>query len=41
VVGVGRLDRAANGVAAIGLEVWSDRQLVATGISTALLLPLP
>jgi acyl-coenzyme A thioesterase PaaI-like protein len=41
VVGVGRLERAANGVAAIGLEVWSDRQLVATGISTALLLPLP
>ena len=41
VVGVGRLDRAANGVAAISLEVWSDRQLVATGISTALLLPLP
>jgi acyl-coenzyme A thioesterase PaaI-like protein len=40
-VGVGRLERAANGVAAIGLEVWSERQLVATGISTALLLPLP
>jgi acyl-coenzyme A thioesterase PaaI-like protein len=38
-VGVGRLERAANGVAAIGLEVWSDRQMVATGISTALLLP--
>jgi acyl-coenzyme A thioesterase PaaI-like protein len=39
VVGVGRLERAANGVAAIGLEVWSKQQLVATGISTALLIP--
>jgi acyl-coenzyme A thioesterase PaaI-like protein len=38
-VGVGRLERATNGVAAIGLEVWSDRQMVATGISTALLIP--
>jgi acyl-coenzyme A thioesterase PaaI-like protein len=39
VIGVGRLERAVNGVAAIGLEAWSDGQLVATGISTALLLP--
>lgn len=39
VVGVGTLERAANGVAAIGLQAWSDRRLVATGISSALLLP--
>ncbi len=40
VVGVGTLDRAANGLAGISLEAWSDGKLVAHGISTALLLPL-
>jgi acyl-coenzyme A thioesterase PaaI-like protein len=39
VVGLGRLDRASGGVAAIGIEVYSSDKLVATGISTALLLP--
>lgn len=39
VVGVGRLDRAHGGVAAVHLEVWSDDEIVALGISTALMLP--
>ena len=39
VVGVGRLDRAHGGVAAIHLEVWSDDEIVAIGESTALMLP--
>ena len=39
VVGVGRLDRAYGGVAAVDLEVWSDDRIVALGISTALMLP--
>jgi acyl-coenzyme A thioesterase PaaI-like protein len=38
-VGVGRLLRADGGVAAIALEAWSDDQLVANGISTALMVP--
>lgn len=40
VVGVGRLDRASGGVAAVGVEVWSAGELVATGVSTALMIPL-
>ncbi len=40
IVGVGHLDRAGGGVAAVGVEVWSDGSLVATGVSTALMLPL-
>lgn len=40
VVGVGRLDRAGNGVAAVSVEVWSADALVATGVSTALMIPL-
>jgi acyl-coenzyme A thioesterase PaaI-like protein len=40
VVGVGRLDRAVGGVAAVGVEVWSEGSLVATGVSTALMIPL-
>ncbi len=39
IVGVGRLDRAHGGVAAVHLEVWSDDEIVAIGISTALMLP--
>lgn len=39
IVGVGRLERSGGGVAAIGVEVWSAGQLVAIGVSTALLLP--
>ncbi len=38
-VGVGRWLRSSNGVAAVGIEVWSDDALIAIGISTALLLP--
>ena len=34
-----KLDRATNGLAAISLEAWSDGKLIATGSSTALLLP--
>jgi acyl-coenzyme A thioesterase PaaI-like protein len=41
VVGVGRLARAAGGVAAVNVEVWSADELVATGVSTALMIPLP
>ncbi|MGH2760141.1 MAG: acyl-CoA thioesterase domain-containing protein [Actinomycetota bacterium] len=41
VVGLGRLDRAAGGVAAVGVQVWSGAELVATGVSTALMIPLP
>ena len=40
VVGLGRLDRAAGGVAAVTVSVWSEGLLVATGISTALMIPL-
>jgi len=39
-VGVGRLDRVAGGVAAVSVEVWSADALVATGVSTALMIPL-
>jgi len=39
VVGVGRMMRATGGVAAIDIAVWSGPSLVATGVSTALLLP--
>jgi acyl-coenzyme A thioesterase PaaI-like protein len=39
VVGVGRLDRAEGGIAAVSVEVWSDGELVATGVSTALMIP--
>jgi acyl-coenzyme A thioesterase PaaI-like protein len=39
VVGVGRLDRAAGGIAAVSVEVWSSGALVATGVSTALMIP--
>jgi len=38
-VGVGRVDRVAGGVAAVSIEVWSDADLVAIGVSTSLLLP--
>ena len=40
IVGVGRLDRVGGGVAAVGVEVWSDGALVATGVSTALMIPM-
>lgn len=40
IVGVGRLERADGGIAAVGVEVWSAGRLVAIGVSTALLLPL-
>jgi acyl-coenzyme A thioesterase PaaI-like protein len=40
-VGVGRWERSANGVAMVGVEVWSGDALVAIGVSTALLLPAP
>ena len=40
IVGVGRLDRVGGGVAAVGVEVWSAGELVATGVSTALMIPL-
>jgi hypothetical protein len=40
IVGVGRLERAEGGIAAVGVEVWSAGHLVAIGVSTALLLPL-
>jgi acyl-coenzyme A thioesterase PaaI-like protein len=39
IVGVGRWERSANGVAMVSVEVWSDDALVAVGVSTALLLP--
>jgi acyl-coenzyme A thioesterase PaaI-like protein len=39
VVGVGRWERSANGVAMVSVEVWSGNALVAVGVSTALLLP--
>lgn len=38
VVGVGRFERAAGGVAAISIDVWSGANLVGVGVSTALLL---
>jgi acyl-coenzyme A thioesterase PaaI-like protein len=41
VVGIGRWERSANGVAMVSIEVWSGDALVAIGISTALLLPIP
>lgn len=40
IVGVGRLDRVGGGIAAVGVEVWSAGELVATGVSTALMIPL-
>lgn len=40
IVGLGRTDRAGGGVAAISVEVWSAGELVATGISTALMIPM-
>ncbi len=39
VVGVGRWERSANGVAMVSVEVWSAETLVGVGVSTALLLP--
>lgn len=39
VVGASRLVRAADGVAAVDVKVWSGGALVGTAISTALLLP--
>lgn len=39
-VGVGRLERAAGGIAALAVEVWSQGALVCIGTSTALLLPV-
>ena len=39
VVGIGRWERSSNGVAMVGVEVWSGDELVAIGVSTALLLP--
>lgn len=39
VVGVGRLERAGGGVAAVRLEVWSGGEIVGLGIATALMLP--
>lgn len=39
IVGAGKMQRAAGGVAAIDIQVWSGQTLVGTGISTALLLP--
>jgi len=41
VTGIGRWDRSANGVAMVGIEAWSGEELVAIGVSTALLLPAP
>ena len=41
IVGLGRWERSANGVAMVSVEVWSGDALVAIGISTALLLPTP
>lgn len=38
-VGLGRWQRSWGGVAAVGVEVWSDDALAAIGVSTALLLP--
>ncbi len=40
IVGLGRLDRATGGIAAVGVSVWSGAELVATGVSTALMIPL-
>jgi acyl-coenzyme A thioesterase PaaI-like protein len=40
VVGASRLVRAASGVAAVDVTIWSGERLVGTAISTALLLPL-
>jgi acyl-coenzyme A thioesterase PaaI-like protein len=40
-VGIGRWERSANGVAMVSVEVWSGEGLVAIGVSTALLLPTP
>lgn len=39
VIGIGRWERSANGVAMVSVEVWSGDALVAVGVSTALLLP--
>jgi len=38
-IGVGAVERVAAGVAAVSIEVWSGADLVATGVSTSLLLP--
>ncbi len=40
IVGVGRLERAGGGIAAVHVEVWSAGSLVAIGISTGLMIPL-
>lgn len=40
IVGVGRVERASGGVAVLSVEAWSDGRIVATGISSALLVPI-
>jgi acyl-coenzyme A thioesterase PaaI-like protein len=39
VVGVGRLERIAAGLASVRIEVWSGGELAAVGVSSSLLLP--
>jgi acyl-coenzyme A thioesterase PaaI-like protein len=39
IVGVGRLERIAAGLASVRIEVWSGSELAAVGVSSSLLLP--
>jgi hypothetical protein len=39
VVGVGRLERIAAGLASVRIEVWAGAELAAVGVSSSLLLP--
>ena len=38
VIGVGRLERVADGLATVAIEVWSGAALVAIGVSSSTLL---